>query len=70
MLLVMSQCEGWISDAAVFLQGISREAPLCTTTEDVDKLIKKIEDYRMEGYKDQDARLNGMNRIVTDLYGQ
>jgi len=23
----------------------------------------------MEGYKDQDARLNGMDRIVTDLYG-
>ena len=23
----------------------------------------------MEGYKDQDARLNAMDRIVTDLYG-
>ena len=23
----------------------------------------------MDGYKDQDARLNGMDRIVTDLYG-
>ena len=70
MMMMHWQCEGWISEAAIFLQGISREAPLCTTVDDVDRLIKKIEDYRMEGYKDQDGRLNGMNRIVTDLYGQ
>jgi len=54
----------------VFLQGISREAPHCTTTDDVDRLIKKIENYRLEGYKDQDGRLNAMDRIVTDLYGR
>jgi len=53
----------------VFLQGISREAPHCTCTDDVDRLIKKIEDYRMDGYKLQDGRLNAMDRIVTDLYG-
>jgi len=63
------QCDGWIGEAAVFLQGISREAPHCATTDDVDRLIKKIETYRMDGYKDQDARLNAMDRIVTDLYG-
>ena len=63
------QCEGWISEAGLFLQGISREAPHCTTIDDVDRLIKKIENYRIDGYKDQDARLNGMDRIVTDLYG-
>lgn len=66
----MFQCEGWISDAAQFLLGISREAPHCTSTEDVDRLIKKIEAYRLEGYKDQDGRLNAMDRIVTDLYGK
>jgi len=69
VVVVVVQCEGWISDAAVFLQGISREAPHCATIDDVDRLIKKIENYRMEGYKDQDGRLNAMDRIVTDLYG-
>jgi hypothetical protein len=65
----MLQCEKWISDAAQFLLGISKEAPNCKTTEDVDILIKKIEAYRLEGYKEQDGRLNGMERIATDLYG-
>ena len=69
MMLLLFQCEGWISDAALFLQGISKEAPHCTTTDDVDRLIKKIENYRLEGFQVQDARLNGMDRIVTDLYG-
>ena len=68
--IVALQCEAWLTDAAQFLLGISREAPNCQTSEDVDRLIAKIENYRMDGTKHQDARLNGMDRIVTDLYGE
>jgi len=67
---LMDGCEGWLVDAAHFLLGISKRAPDCKTSDDVDGLIGEIEKFRLDGSTQQDGRLNDMERIATDLYGQ
>ena len=49
---------------------MSRQAPQCKSSADADKLIAKIDKYKTEGAAVQDDRLNKMERIATELYGE
>ncbi|ESO07120.1 hypothetical protein HELRODRAFT_191066 [Helobdella robusta] len=63
------KCEGWINEAGQFLLTISKKAPNCKTSEDVETLIKCIVQYRSEGGGQQDERLKNMEVVATNLYG-
>lgn len=66
---VSFKCEGWITDAGQFLHGISKQAPQCKSSADVDRLIAQIQKYKQDGAMLQDGRLGNMERIATELYG-
>ena len=64
------QCEDWVNEAGQFLLGVSRRAPSCKSSEEVENLVKEIETFRKEEGDKQDGRLKNMEVIITTLYGE
>ena len=68
--LMLLQCEGWINEAGQFLLTTGRKATECKNSQDAVDLITKLHNFKEEGASRQNDRLNDMERITTDLYGQ
>ena len=68
-LFLNIQCEGWINGAAQFLVSIGQRANQCKSSEDVETLIGLLIKFKDEGTVQQNARLDKMECIATDLYG-
>ena len=59
-----------MSEAGQFLLGVSKRAPSCKGSDEVEGLVSEIEEYRKTGGGAQDGRLKEMEVIVTSLYGE
>jgi len=63
------QCEGWINEASQFLLTIGRKATDCKRSQDAVGLISQLNQFKEDGATKQNDRLNNMERIATNLYG-
>ena len=63
------QCEGWINEASQFLLTIGRKATECKQSQDAVGLISQLNHFKEDGATKQNDRLNNMERIATNLYG-
>ena len=66
---VCLQCEGWINEASQFLLTIGRKATDCKRSEDAVGLISQLNQFKEDGAMKQNGRLNNMERVATNLYG-
>ena len=64
------QCEGWINEASQFLLTIGRKATDCKRSPDAVGLINQLNQFKEDGATKQNDRLNSMERIATNLYGE
>jgi len=69
LLIAYLQCEGWINEASQFLLTIGRKATECKRSEDAVGLIGQLNQFKEDGATKQNDRLNNMERIATNLYG-
>lgn len=58
-----------MNGAGQFLLTIGRKATDCKTSQDASNLIKQLVDFKDEGALQENGRLNNMECIATDLYG-
>ena len=67
---ISPQCQGWVNGASQFLVDIGHRANDCKTADDVSLLIKELVEFKDQGTKQQNERLDSMECIATELYGR